>query len=69
LRCGCAFAADPQPHAEPLICCAEARALDATARLADAFAADASPIWLVWTGRCCGGSLAANEYVGNHGSC
>ena len=39
LRCGCAFAADPQPHAEPLICCAEARALDATARLAEAFAA------------------------------
>jgi hypothetical protein len=39
LRCGCAFAADPQPHAEPLIRCAEARALDATTRLAEAFAA------------------------------
>ena len=44
LRCGCAFAADPQPHAEPLICCAEARALDATARLAEAFAATAQAI-------------------------
>jgi hypothetical protein len=41
LRCGCSFAADPAPDAEPLIRCVDARALDATARLAAAFAAAA----------------------------
>jgi hypothetical protein len=39
LPCGCLFAADAEPDAEPLIRCVDARALDATARLAGAFAA------------------------------
>ncbi len=39
LHCGCVFEAYAQPDAEPLFRCAEARALDATARLAEAFAA------------------------------
>jgi hypothetical protein len=43
LRCGCAFSfdADADPDAEPLIRCVDARALEATARLADALAAAA----------------------------
>ncbi len=39
LACGCVFAVDAVPNTEPLIRCAEARALDATARLAEALAA------------------------------
>jgi hypothetical protein len=40
LPCGCAFSsdADADPDAEPLIRCVDARALEATARLADALA-------------------------------
>jgi hypothetical protein len=38
LPCGCLFAADAERDAEPLIRCVDARALDATARLAAAFA-------------------------------
>jgi hypothetical protein len=41
LPCGCGFSADAEPDAEPLIRCADARALDTTARLAEAFAAAA----------------------------
>ncbi len=37
LRCGCAYAADATPNSEPLIRCADAHALEATARLAEAF--------------------------------
>jgi hypothetical protein len=39
LPCGCVLGADADPNAEPLIRCVDARALDATARLAAAFAA------------------------------
>jgi hypothetical protein len=39
LPCGCAFSSDPDPDVEPLIQCVDARALEATARLADAMAA------------------------------
>ena len=39
LPCGCLFAADAESNAEPLIRCVDARALDATARLAGALAA------------------------------
>ena len=39
LPCGCAFSSDADPDAEPLIRCVDARALEATARLADALAA------------------------------
>jgi hypothetical protein len=35
LPCGCAFASDADPDAEPFILCVDARALEATARLAD----------------------------------
>ncbi len=42
LPCGCAFSSDADPDAEPLIRCVDARALEATARLADALAAAAS---------------------------
>src|SRR5215813_10636836 len=38
LPCGCVFAGDNDRNAELLIRCADARALDATARLAEAFA-------------------------------
>jgi hypothetical protein len=41
LPCGCVFAADAAMNTEPLIRCADARALDATARLAAALAAAA----------------------------
>ena len=41
LRCGCAFTADDRLDAEPLVYCADARALDATRRLAEALVATA----------------------------
>lgn len=41
LHCGCAFAADATSNSEPLIRCADAHALEATARLAEAFVAAA----------------------------
>jgi hypothetical protein len=39
LPCGCAFPPDIAPNSEPLIRCADAHALEATTRLAEAFAA------------------------------
>jgi hypothetical protein len=41
LACGCVFAADAAPNAEPLIRCSDAHALDATTRLAEALVAAA----------------------------
>jgi len=41
LPCGCAFTSDVAPNNEPLIRCADARALEAITRVADAFVAAA----------------------------
>jgi len=48
LPCGCAFASGAGPNDEPLIRCADARALDTTTRLTEALAASAPDQPFFW---------------------